>query len=234
MNSKQTARFQLSIPEVSDSAKNIKRRGIKRFRDVDLHRITAFAKSVGNTGGRQIGMDKPKEMIRLFACNQQIPGRRSWATTVFSSRTYSCIELAARDSPTPSARRRPRCSSGRHRSPPPRRCDRPRGGFARASRGTSTTTPCAGGLCAQAALLRSRRAVRSAREETGASISSAVGFSPLYRRRQGDSCPRRSHLHLRQVRSFCGQEALGRAIAAPSRRPSVEPGQRMNLKGLGR
>jgi len=90
------ARFQLSIPDDSEEKCGIN--GIRRLSDHEWNGIGELAKSFGivTTGGKEIGSGKQKELVQLLACKQEIGGKRIWGDNGLLTKTYSCLESAAR------------------------------------------------------------------------------------------------------------------------------------------
>ena len=83
------ARFQLSIPEVSIDKSGS--RDIKRLSNGELNGISELARSIGLVNTRGDGMGKPKEMVQLLACKQEIGGKRIWGDNGLLTKTYSCL-----------------------------------------------------------------------------------------------------------------------------------------------
>jgi hypothetical protein len=68
------------------------------YQDHEWNGIGELAKSFGivTTGGKEIGSGKQKELVQLLACKQEIGGKRIWGDNSLLTKTYSCLESAAR------------------------------------------------------------------------------------------------------------------------------------------
>ena len=66
--------------------------------DHEWNGIGELAKSFGivTTRGKEIGSGKQKELVQLLACKQEIGGKRIWGDNGLLTKTYSCLESAAR------------------------------------------------------------------------------------------------------------------------------------------
>ena len=94
LNSKEMARFQLSIPEVSIDKSGS--RDIKRLSNGILNGISELARSFGLENTRGDRMGNPKELVQLLPCKQEIGGKRIWCDNGLLTKTYICLESAAR------------------------------------------------------------------------------------------------------------------------------------------
>ena len=87
--------FHLAIPDISRS--NTGNHSIQRLSAHEFEGLNTLASSLGlTTAERFNGSAKPRQLVQLLSCKQEIHGRSLWNANGLFTKSYKCLEEAAR------------------------------------------------------------------------------------------------------------------------------------------
>ena len=95
MNCSEMDLFHLAIPDISRS--NTGNHSIQRLSTHEFEGLTTLASSLGITASdKYSNAPKPNQLVQLLSCKQEIGGRSLWNANGLFTKSYKCLEEAAR------------------------------------------------------------------------------------------------------------------------------------------